>query len=112
MLANRTNPKLLAGALISWLLAAGPLPAQQTAASRTPVLLDTDIGSDIGDAFALALILASPELELRGVTTVSGETQTRALMACRFLTMTGRRHTQVAAGAAPSDSCIPRGNLV
>src|SRR5262249_11482703 len=28
-------------------------------------------------------------------------TQTRALMACRFLTMTGRRHTPVAAGASP-----------
>jgi inosine-uridine nucleoside N-ribohydrolase len=68
---------------------------------RAPILWDTDIGSDIDDAFALALILASPELDLRGVTTVSGDTQVRALMACRFLTMTGRRHTAVAAGAAP-----------
>jgi inosine-uridine nucleoside N-ribohydrolase len=74
-----------------------PAPPQ----ARTPVLLDTDLGSDVGDAFALALVLASPELELRGVTTVSGDTQVRALMACRFLTMTGRRHTQVAAGAGP-----------
>src|SRR5436190_18373509 len=69
--------------------------------ARAPVLLDTDIGTDIDDAFALALILASPELDLRGVTTVGGDTQVRALMVCRFLTMTGRRHTQVAAGAAP-----------
>jgi len=68
---------------------------------RVPVILDTDIGSDIDDAFALALLLASPEVELRGVTTVGKETQTRALMLCRFLTMTGRRHTPVAAGAAP-----------
>src|SRR4029079_9316790 len=51
--------------------------------------------------FALALILASPELELRGVTTVSGNTQQRAMMLCRFFTMTGRRHTQVAVGADP-----------
>src|SRR6266545_3119679 len=84
----------------SLLLAAPPLAAQEPSA-RMPVLLDTDLGSDIGDAFALALILASPELDLRGVTTVSGDTQVRALMACRFLTMTGRRHTQVAAGNAP-----------
>jgi inosine-uridine nucleoside N-ribohydrolase len=68
---------------------------------RVPVLLDTDIGSDIDDAFALALLLASPEVELSGVTTVGKDTQTRALMLCRFLTMTGRRHTAVAAGAAP-----------
>jgi inosine-uridine nucleoside N-ribohydrolase len=71
------------------------------ALARVPVILDTDIGSDIDDAFALALLLASPEVELRGVTTVGKDTHTRALMVCRFLTMTGRRHTPVAAGAAP-----------
>ncbi len=68
-------------------------------AARTPILLDTDIGTDIDDAFALALVLASPELELRGVTTVAGDTRKRAMMVCRFLTSTGRRHTAVAAGA-------------
>ncbi len=68
---------------------------------RVPVILDTDIGSDIDEAFGLALILGSTELDLRGITTVSGNTQTRALLLCRFLTMTGRRHTQVAAGADP-----------
>ena len=68
---------------------------------RVPVLLDTDLGSEVDEAFALALILGSDELDLRGITTVSGDTSVRALMACRFLTMTGRRHTPVAAGAAP-----------
>lgn len=34
------------------------------------ILLDTDIGDDIDDAFALALIMSSPELNLLGVTTV------------------------------------------
>jgi inosine-uridine nucleoside N-ribohydrolase len=83
------------------LLSVASWPAAALAQDRQPVLLDTDLGGDIDDAFALALILASPELDLRGVTTVSGDTQVRALMACRFLTMTGRRHTPVAAGAAP-----------
>ncbi len=72
------------------------LPAQ---APRQPVLLDSDIGCDIDDAFALALVLASPELDLRGVTTVGADTRQRAWMLCRFLTMTGRRHTPVAAGS-------------
>src|SRR5437016_2471760 len=90
----------LAVCFLGCFVSAAPLRAQGPPA-RIPVILDTDLGSDIGDAFALALILASPELDLRGVTTVSGETQTRALMACRFLTMTGRRHTPVAAGAKP-----------
>jgi inosine-uridine nucleoside N-ribohydrolase len=35
-----------------------------------PLVLDTDIGDDIDDALALAIVLNSPEIELRGVTTV------------------------------------------
>ena len=86
--------------LAAWvaLLLAFPLPAQAPAIEKMPVLLDTDLGSDIDDAFALALLLASPELDLRGVTTVGGDTKVRAMMLCRFLTMTGRRQTRVAAG--------------
>ena len=40
------------------------------APERLPVVIDTDIGGDIDDAFALALAVASPELEVVGVTTV------------------------------------------
>jgi inosine-uridine nucleoside N-ribohydrolase len=69
-----------------------------------PILFDTDIGTDVDDAFALALILASPELDLRGVTTVGTEPHTRALMVCRFLTALGRRDIPVAAGATPQPS--------
>jgi inosine-uridine nucleoside N-ribohydrolase len=55
------------------------------APSRAPVILDTDIGTDIDDAFALALIINSPELELLGVTTVAGDTQARARLAAKLL---------------------------
>lgn len=68
---------------------------------RLPVLVDTDLGTDIDDAFALALIMGSHELDLRGVTTVGGNTRQKAMMACRFLTMTGRRSTPVAIGQDP-----------
>lgn len=47
----------------------------------TKVLLDTDIGSDIDDAVCLAYLLAQPECELLGITTVSGEPDKRAMMA-------------------------------
>lgn len=66
-----------------------------------PILLDTDIGTDVDDAFALALILASPELDLRGVTTVGRDPRTRARIVCRFLTAMERGDIPVAAGAAP-----------
>ncbi len=65
------------------------------------IILDTDIGTDVDDAFALALILASPELDLRGVTTVGSEPRTRALIVCRFLTAVGHGAIPVAAGAMP-----------
>lgn len=71
------------------------------APERTPILLDTDIGTDIDDAFALGFVLGSRELDLRGVTTAGGNTQQRAMMVCRFFTVTGRRHTPVAVGPAP-----------
>ena len=45
------------------------------------ILLDTDIGSDIDDAVCLAYLLANPECELMGITTVSGEAKKRAQMA-------------------------------
>ncbi len=65
---------------------------------KTPVVLDTDIGDDIDDALALALVLASPELELRGVTTTGGDAYTKAGIVCQFLENVGRRDVQVAAG--------------
>ena len=45
---------------------------------RVAILLDTDIGSDIDDAVALAYLLSHPAAELVGVTTVSGDTEARA----------------------------------
>jgi len=73
------------------------LTVTSTAASpsRTPIILDTDIGTDIDDAFALALIINSPELELLGVTTVAGDTQARARLAAKLLWEAGRTWRQV-----------------
>ncbi len=45
------------------------------------ILLDTDIGSDIDDALCLAYLLANPECELLGVTTVTGQAHRRAQLA-------------------------------
>lgn len=80
--------------------AAAPAAAQEQPA-RIPVLLDTDLGDDVDDAFALALVLASPELELCGVTTVAGDAWTRALIVRRWLYLAGRDAVPVAAGAPP-----------
>jgi len=64
----------------------------------TPILFDCDPGHD--DAIALLLALASPELEILGVTTVAGNTtlpKTTA-NALRVLELAGRTDIPVAAG--------------
>lgn len=64
----------------------------------TKVVLDTDIGTDVDDALALALALASPEVDLIGVTVVDGDVHTRARMAARLLGMAGRPDIPVLIG--------------
>lgn len=54
-----------------------------------PVLLDTDIGTDIDDAYALVLAATAPELDLRAVTTVGANTFTRAEIALGLLKVLG-----------------------
>ncbi len=73
-------------------------PAIARAQGKIPILLDFDIGEDIDDTYALALVLASPELDLRGVTTVGHDAHKRAQMTLRFLTAVGRKGVPVAAG--------------
>jgi inosine-uridine nucleoside N-ribohydrolase len=78
--------------LAAILLTVGVVSAADT---RIPILLDTDIGTDIDDAFALALIMRSPEFQLLGVTTVSGDTAARARLAAKFLWVAGGSWRQV-----------------
>jgi inosine-uridine nucleoside N-ribohydrolase len=75
---------------------------QTAAATHAPapqlVILDTDIGDDIDDAFALALVLRSPELQLLGVETAFGDTELRARLVDRYLAAVGRTDVPVMAG--------------
>lgn len=54
------------------------------------ILLDTDIGSDIDDAVCLAYLLAQPECDLLGITTVTGEPLLRARLASALCHAAGR----------------------
>jgi len=56
--------------------------------SKIPVILDTDIGSDIDDTWALGFLLNCPELELKAVTCSSKDTHYRAKLVAKFLTIT------------------------
>ena len=74
-------------------LAQAPPPTRQQL-----VFLDTDVGDDIDDAFALALLLQSPELHLLGISTTFGDTTLRARLLTRLLAETGHTGIPIAAG--------------
>src|SRR4029077_8154511 len=76
--------------------------AQPKFGKAEKVIIDTDIGDDIDDAFALALAVRSPELEILGVTTGFGDTEARAKIADRLLGEVGRADIPVAAGVPTS----------
>jgi inosine-uridine nucleoside N-ribohydrolase len=61
--------------------------------------LDTDIGGDIDDLAALAMLLKWPGVELAGITTVAEDAGRRAGYAAHVLRLAGRRDVPVAAGA-------------
>lgn len=63
------------------------------------VILDTDIGTDVDDCLALALLLSSPELQLEAVTCVYGDTTLRARMVRKLLQLRGLTDIPVYAGA-------------
>jgi purine nucleosidase len=77
-------------------------PAQPAVRPPIKTILDTDIGTDIDDAWALGLAMNSPEFELVAVTISDGDTTARARVACKLLHAAGRGDVPVAVGRATS----------
>lgn len=68
------------------------------ATDTIPVILDTDIGGDIDDTWALAMLLKCPELDLKMVISDTGDTVYRAEIMARMLEVAGRTDVPVAVG--------------
>ncbi|HYJ39224.1 MAG TPA: nucleoside hydrolase [Steroidobacteraceae bacterium] len=64
-------------------------------ANAEPVIFDTDIGTDVDDAYALVALIRRPELELLGVTTVSSDAVARARLAAKLLSVAGGKWSSV-----------------
>src|SRR5579864_1956054 len=90
----------LLSALMLSLFSASVSVAQTAATKPAPgkIIIDTDIGDDIDDAFAVALALRSPELQILGISTTFGDTETRAKLVDRILGEAGRQNIPVAMG--------------
>jgi inosine-uridine nucleoside N-ribohydrolase len=73
-------------------------------AQTTPVIIDTDIGDDVDDVFAVSLALSSPEFKILGITSAWGDTALRARMIDRLLCETGRSDIPVHVGVPTKTS--------
>jgi purine nucleosidase len=94
MSINRSS-KIVAACFVVWLFA---IACAGAFAQRQKVIIDTDIGDDIDDVFAIGLALSSPELEILGITSAWGDTELRSRMLDRLLCETGRSDIPVATG--------------
>lgn len=63
-----------------------------------PVILDTDIGGDIDDTWALGMMLNAPELDPKLVLTCTADTVYRAKLSCKLLQGAGRSDIPVGVG--------------
>ena len=72
------------------------------------VVLDTDIGDDIDDTWALAMMLKSPEIDLQLAVSCTGDTLYRAELLGRFLERANR--TDVPIGVGLRDASWPLGS--
>src|SRR5438132_651395 len=70
-----------------------------SAQARIPIILDTDLGDSIDDALALAFALNSPELDVRAVTTVIDDVESKTRLVWKFLGIYNRRDIALAMGA-------------
>jgi len=99
-------PRPMAIVLTLVLAAGGGLPVVGQP-PRMKAVLDTDIGTDIDDAWALGYAVKSPAFELLGVTITDADTPRRAKLACKLLSRLGRSDVPVAVGrrtaAVPPD---------
>jgi len=80
--------------LLFLLLMTCGIPAQ-SAPQPAAVLFDTDIGTDIDDAYALAMFVHRPDFELLGVTTVSSDAVARARLAAKLLGIAGGKWAEI-----------------
>jgi purine nucleosidase len=74
------------------------IPARTTDVAPQKIIIDTDIGDDVDDAFAVGLALQSTEFKIVGMTTAWGDTKLRARLLDRLLKEVGRSDIPVAVG--------------
>ena len=81
-------------------------------ATKIPVILDTDIGLDIDDTWALGLLLKCPELDVKLITTTTGNTLIKTKIVAKFLETTGFYDIPIGKGIPDSSYKGPQAHWV
>jgi inosine-uridine nucleoside N-ribohydrolase len=77
--------------------------AATAAVKKIPVVLDTDIGDDIDDTWALVMLLKSPQMDVKLITTTYGKNIYRTKLIAKLLEVAGRTDIPIGMGAGGSD---------
>lgn len=80
-------------------------------AKAIPVILDTDIGSDLDDTWALVMLLKSPQFNVKLITTTDGKAEFRAQQIAKLLTVAKRTDIPIGLGDDKRDTNSPKSEL-
>lgn len=100
---SRKSTLLSILALLTLLAALFAAPAAQAASRarrKIPVIFDTDVCDDIDDTWALAMLLQSPEFDVKLITTAVGNTESKVKTIAKFLQEVGRTEIPIGAGVS------------
>jgi len=85
---------------------------RHTRTNPIPIILDTDIGWDIDDTWALVMLLNSPELNVKLILTDTGDTIYRAKIVAKLLEIAGRVDIPIGVGQHQDDHAGPQAQWV
>ncbi len=102
---NTSLALLAGGALPPYLArAAGNQFLPDAHGRRIPVILDSDIGDDIDDTWALLMLLRSPQFDVKLVLSDFGNAIYRCRLFAKLLELTGHTHIPVGVGLDADDN--------
>jgi len=99
------------GLILAILLVTGGIAAGQEATTQprtpssrpVPVVLDTDIGGDIDDTWALLMLLGCPQIDLKLIVTAVDDTEAKTRLVAKMLEKVARTDIPVGTGVKTSD---------
>ncbi len=92
--------------LLLWALPSVFCAFAAQAAEPVPVILDTDIGDDIDDTWALGMLLGCPQIDLKLIVTASDDTAKKTRLVAKILERMGRTDIPIGTGVKTSDNKI------